>query len=151
PETFDVALLIQTIEHLEDPAGVLKAIHRVLAPGGRLVIVTDNTRSLDRVAVAARHWGGYHFPRHFSLFDSESLQRLAERCGYRIASIRTIVSPVNWVYSIRNVLVDYGAPAWLYERFSLSSIPALGIFTIVDTLASRFGRGALLHAVLEPR
>ncbi|MBD5655693.1 MAG: class I SAM-dependent methyltransferase [Candidatus Eremiobacteraeota bacterium] len=148
---FARALMIQTIEHVEDPAVALRAIHGLLVREGRLVIVTDNTNSLDRVAFAGRHWGGYHFPRHLALFDRSNLKRLAERCGFRVVSIQTIVSPVNWVYSIRNVLVDYKAPAWLYERFSLSSVPALAVFTIVDALACRLGRGALLQAVLERR
>jgi hypothetical protein len=64
-------------------------------------------------------------------------------------SLKTIVSPVNWVYSVRNALVDHGAPRWLYERFSLKSTVSLTFFTLVDLLYSWAGRGALLRAVFR--
>lgn len=38
--------------------------------------------------------------------------------------VETIVSPVNWVYSIRNWLGDEGASRWLVNQFSLNLPPA---------------------------
>src|SRR6202040_2799794 len=43
---YDLVLLIATIEHVDDPPGVLRAVRRLLRPGGRVVIVTDNTDTL---------------------------------------------------------------------------------------------------------
>src|SRR5262245_49244719 len=118
---YDLVLLIQTIEHLPDPPAILAAIHRLLRPGGRVVIVTDNADSLDFRFFSGRHWGGYHFPRHWNLFTRKTLRMLAEKVGLEVADLTTQVSPVNWVYSIRNLLVDWGFPGWVYERFSLRS------------------------------
>jgi hypothetical protein len=56
---------------------------------------------------------------------------------------------VNWVYSIRNMLQDLGAPKWLVNQFSLSTPITLGFFTLFDMVNQRFGRGALLQAVLR--
>ena len=61
----------------------------------------------------------------------------------------TILSPVNWVYSVRNMLVDYGAPSWLVNRFSLASPVSLAFFTVLDGLYQLLGRGALLRAFLR--
>jgi SAM-dependent methyltransferase len=36
--TFDVVALLDTLEHIPDEFGVLREIHRVLKPGGRLVV-----------------------------------------------------------------------------------------------------------------
>jgi 2-polyprenyl-3-methyl-5-hydroxy-6-metoxy-1,4-benzoquinol methylase len=150
--TYDAALLIQTIEHVADPAAVLRAILQTLKPGGRLMIVTDNTGSLDFRLFRKRHWGGYHFPRHFNLFNKNALGRLATSAGFAVDEIETIVSPVNWVYSIRNVLDDNRAPRWLVNRFSLSGVLALTAFTVFDSLHNIAGRGALLRAVVtRPR
>lgn len=148
PASYDLALLIATIEHVDDPAEVLAAVRDVLRPGGRVVVVTDNAGSLDFRLAGARHWGGYHFPRHWNLFDRRTLSLLAERSGLRVERMETVVSPVNWVYSIRNALVDYGAPPWLVERFSLRAPAALAAFTVFDTIHQLAGAGALLRAVL---
>ena len=60
-----------------------------------------------------------------------------------------MLSPVNWVYSIRNRLVDRRAPRWLVERFSLKSPVSLGMFTMLDGVFQLFRRGALLKLVAE--
>lgn len=146
---YDMALLIQTIEHVADPPGVLGAVRRILKPGGKVVVVTDNTDSLDFRAFKGRHWGGYHFPRHWNLFNPATLRALAGKAGLEVESMTTVVSPVNWVYSVRNTLDDFGAPAWLVRRFSLQATGALAAFTLFDSVHNLFGRGALLRAVLR--
>lgn len=146
---YDLALLIQTIEHVADPVQVLRSVHALLKPGGQVVVVTDNTGSLDFKLFKGRHWGGYHFPRHWNLFNRASLSALARKTGLEIDSLTTAVSPVNWVYSIHNTLVDFNAPTWLINRFSLKGAGALAAFTAFDTLHQLAGRGALLQAVLR--
>ena len=140
---YDLVYTIQTIEHVAAPDQMLAAIGAILRPGGRVVIVTDNTDSIDAGLFEARHWGGYHIPRHWNLFNRKSLARLARKCDLEVVSIKTIVSPVNWVYSIHNLLVDRHAPRWLIERFTLKSPVSLGLFTVLDVILSRFGKGAL--------
>jgi SAM-dependent methyltransferase len=148
-DSYDLVLLIQTIEHVADPLAVLRRIGELLRPGGRLLVVTDNTASLDFRLNRSRHWGGYHFPRHWNLFDQPSLRLAAERAGLEVDQLGTMMSPVNWTYSVRNRLVDHGAPQWLVEQFSLSAPLALGVFTLVDSVHTALGRGALLRAVLR--
>jgi SAM-dependent methyltransferase len=146
---YDLVLLIQTIEHIESPAETLSAVRSLLRPGGRVVIVTDNAQSLDRMIFGGRHWGGYHFPRHWNLFNRNAMRRLAKKANLEVMHLGTQVSPVNWVYSLRNLLVDWNAPRWLYDRFSLQSTVALTAFTLLDNCLRLLGRGALLRAILR--
>lgn len=148
-DNYDLIFLIMTIEHVERPDQTLSAIKKLLKKKGRLVIVTDNTNSIDFSFFKKGHWGGYHFPRHLNLFNRSSLQKLADKTGYEVVSLKTIVSPVNWVYSFHNMLVDQGRPKWLTERFTLRSTFSLTVFTILDFIFQKFGRGALLKAVLK--
>jgi SAM-dependent methyltransferase len=141
--------MIMTIEHVERPDETLRGIKRLLKRGGRLVIVTDNTGSLDFKFFKQHYWGGYHFPRHWNLFNRHSLGRLAEKTGFQVVSLRTIISPVNWVYSIHNALVDRGKPKWLVDRFTLKSTFSLTFFTMLDFILQQFGRGALLKGILR--
>ncbi len=151
-ESYDLVLLIATIEHVADPPAVMRAAARLLRPGGRVVIVTDNTATLDFRLFGGRHWGGYHFPRHWNLFDKRSLRMLAEQAGLEVLQLATALSPVNWVYSIRNRLVDRHAPRWLVDRFSLKSPLSLAAFTLLDGAFKALGRGALLKlTAVKPR
>jgi SAM-dependent methyltransferase len=149
PASYDLALMIATIEHVDDPTAVLEAARSLLKPGGRLVIVTDNTNTLDFHGSQTRYWGGYHFPRHWNLFNPNTIRAIARKTHFELESLTTIVSPVNWVYSIRNKLVDRGAPKWFVEQFSLNSTLSLGIFTLFDITQQWLGRGALMRVVLR--
>ena len=147
--SYDLALIIATIEHVENPAGFLAAVQSLLCPGGRAVIVTDNTDSLDFQIFKGRAWGGYHFPRHWNLFNPKNLRQLAEKVGLEMDAITTAVSPVNWVYSIRNTLVDWKAPQWIVNQFSLKATFALVVFTLFDMVHQVLGRGALIKGVFR--
>lgn len=147
PDAYDLALLIATVEHIENPLEALIATRRVLKPGGRVAIVTDNTNTLDFQWFGERHWGGYHFPRHWNLFNGKSLRILMEKAGFKIEELTTTISPVNWVYSIRNRLTDRNAPEWLVEQFSLKSPASLAVFTLVDWAFQLARRGALLRVI----
>lgn len=142
--SYDLILLIMTIEHLTDPVAVLRTIRSRLRPGGRLGVITDNAQSPDAALFRGRHWGGYHFPRHTVLFDRRTLAKAAAQAGLKVERIRTSFSPVNWTYSIRNLLDDWGAPPWLVRQFSLTSAPALAAFTLLDVPLAIFGCGAIL-------
>lgn len=148
-ESYDMVFLIQTIEHVEKPVSILAAIYDLLKPGGKLVVVTDNTDSYDFGFYKRRYWGGYHFPRHWNLFNQKSFQLLAQKTKFEVADISTIVSPVNWVYSIHNSLVGKKKPEWLIKKFTLQSSFSLFVFTVIDFVLQKFGKGALLQATLK--
>jgi SAM-dependent methyltransferase len=146
---YDLILLIATLEHVEDPVALLASLRDLLRPGGKIGIITDNTATLHFRLFGRRHWGGYHFPRHCYLFSPNTLQILAQRSGLQIDEMGTVLSPVNWVYSLRNMLTDWGAPGWVVNRFSMRATGALALFTLVDALHQVFGRGALLRATFS--
>jgi acyl-CoA synthetase (AMP-forming)/AMP-acid ligase II/SAM-dependent methyltransferase len=148
-DSYDCVLLVQTIEHVHDPVAVLSEIRRLLRVGGRVVIVTDNTGSVDYRWFRGRWWGGYHFPRHLQLFNDQSMRALASRAGLEVRDISTMTSPVNWVYSVRNMLDDLGAPRRIVDQFSLRTPITLAAATLWDTAHRLAGRGALLRVDLR--
>ncbi len=147
--SFDLAIMVQTIEHVAEPAGVLRAVRKLLKPGGKVVVVTDNTDSFDFRLFKNSHWGGYHFPRHWNLFNKGSLTKLAEKTGFEVVNLTTQVSPVNWVYSFHNRFVDRQKSDWLIRQFTLKSTVSLSAFTMLDIVLQKFGRGGLLNATLR--
>jgi ubiquinone/menaquinone biosynthesis C-methylase UbiE len=147
--SYDLAIMVQTIEHVAEPAQVLRAVHRILKPGGKVVVVTDNTESFDFKLFKKSYWGGYHFPRHWNLFNRRSLTKLAENTGFEVENLTTQVSPVNWVYSFHNRFVDRQKPQWLIDQFTLKSTVSLSAFTMLDIVLQKFDRGGLINATLR--
>jgi ubiquinone/menaquinone biosynthesis C-methylase UbiE len=147
--TFDLAFMIMTIEHVEKPDEVLKGVFKLLKPGGSVLIITDNTDALDFKLFKSRYWGGYHFPRHWNLFSKKSITKIANKTGFQISVCGTQVSPVNWVYTIHNWLVAKKAPQWMINRFTLKSTVSLSAFTMLDIVLQVFYRGALLRVILK--
>lgn len=74
-QSFDALTLVHVIEHLPDPRAYLKRARALLKPGGRLVIVTPNARSLGH-RIYGRFWRGLEPPRHLALFTPRSLSAM---------------------------------------------------------------------------
>jgi 2-polyprenyl-3-methyl-5-hydroxy-6-metoxy-1,4-benzoquinol methylase len=80
--TFDVVTLLDVVEHLEDPLGALRAIHRLLRPGGLVVVETPNWRSIYRVLLRGR-WAAFQPRFHLMFFEERTLRRALETSGFR--------------------------------------------------------------------
>jgi 2-polyprenyl-3-methyl-5-hydroxy-6-metoxy-1,4-benzoquinol methylase len=65
---FDVVTMWHVIEHLADPFETLGAVHRVLKPGGLLMLRTPNADSWEARLFQGR-WYGVDAPRHLYLFS----------------------------------------------------------------------------------
>ncbi len=96
-ELVDAVTIIHVLEHLPDPAGALRGVDRVLAPGGLLMIEVPNVRSL-RSLIAGTSVGRRLFPEaqrfqaypiHLSYFAAHQLNRLVGQLGYRRVESRT--------------------------------------------------------------
>jgi SAM-dependent methyltransferase len=74
---FDAIVMVEVVEHLEDPIDAVEEAVRLLAPGGSLVLTTPNRTyyGYDRV------WSTDLPPVHLWWFSRESIQRLAQRVG----------------------------------------------------------------------
>lgn len=149
PESFDFIKLGHVIEHLANPAMVLEKLWALLRPGGLILIDTDNANGLETMAEATlmplmqmqpiRHLAErmvgreYHLrygrltpPVHLYTFTMKSLTTLVEAKGFDI--VRTFNSA-------------WGDPTWfpLLKRSMLETI-----FTTIDQLGARFGRGNVI-------
>jgi 2-polyprenyl-3-methyl-5-hydroxy-6-metoxy-1,4-benzoquinol methylase len=78
---FDLILALNLIEHVANPREVLAKIRDCLTAEGMVLIKTPNIDSLDARLFRHRNWGGFHCPRHWILFDKESLLSAAAAAG----------------------------------------------------------------------
>lgn len=76
----DVITAFDVIEHVLDPVDFLRAIHRVLKPGGMLILTTPKLDSLLS-RLMGKHWYCI-FPAHIHYFTSSSFKRLFSDTGF---------------------------------------------------------------------
>jgi len=75
-----LAVMIHVLDHLLDPLAMLGQIRAKLRPGGTLMIVTHNERSLLRHAMGVR-WPPFCL-QHPLLFNPRTIAAMLDRAGY---------------------------------------------------------------------
>ena len=91
---FDVVTLVDVIEHVEDPVGLLHSAVQILRAGAVGILVTPDVQS-PVARVMGRRWWHYR-PAHITYFDRQTLRRLVQRCG---AQVVTEFRP-GWVFPL---------------------------------------------------
>jgi SAM-dependent methyltransferase len=132
----DLFVLNQVIEHVPYPDQLLGSLAAALKPGGHIVIETPDTEGLDAALFGSRHWGGYHIPRHMTLFNRANLQLLVERAGLVVAETARLASPAFWVQSFHHRLTESWLPA-IAPLCSLRNLPLTAAFAAIDILRGR--------------
>ena len=88
-DSFDMVRMWSVLEHLHDPAGYLKEIHRILRDKGSLIVQVPNIKSFA-FKIFRKNWCGLDVPRHLFHFDKKTLAELIKRQGIIIKDIHTI-------------------------------------------------------------
>jgi SAM-dependent methyltransferase len=73
--------MFHVLEHLYKPEEYLMAAHRLLKPGGRLVVQVPNAASWQFL-MFGENWNGIDVPRHLHNFKLSDLNVLLDRCGF---------------------------------------------------------------------
>lgn len=84
--SFDAVTLWDVLEHLTDPHQELLEIHRVLRPGGLLVLETQNVASWA-ARVLGKRWLHYGNQLHLFHFSPQTVSRVLEDTGFRLLKI----------------------------------------------------------------
>ncbi len=90
-DTFDVVLFISVLEHVWDPAMCLSHCHRVLKPGGRLLINVPTWYAKPVLELSAFKFGtspACEMDDHKMYYSKRDLWPLLVRSGFKPSSIR---------------------------------------------------------------
>jgi SAM-dependent methyltransferase len=79
---YDIIVALEVVEHLPEPAKVLKKLHALLKPGGKLYLTTPNRAGLKARLKRCR-WAEARKPFHLVLFNYSSLRMVLKECGFR--------------------------------------------------------------------
>ena len=85
--SFDAIIATEVIEHLENPRAAFREFHRLLRPGGTLVVTTPNQESVrSLVALLARgHFVDFldgSYPAHITALVRKDFERIAAEAGF---------------------------------------------------------------------
>jgi len=90
PDTFDAVSLLDVVEHFENPVAELAEAHRILRPGGILVVETPNWNSVYR-RVLGRWWAALQPRVHVVYFEERTLSAMLRRSGFEpVASVHEV-------------------------------------------------------------
>jgi SAM-dependent methyltransferase len=84
---YDAALLVEVVEHLEDPIAVLRELRCHLAPSGNVFLTTP----CGETRVGDHRTNAYDTPEHVQFFTERSLSLAARAAGFH--SIRFVWLP----------------------------------------------------------
>jgi len=86
--TFDSITLWDVLEHVQNPMATLKEAHRILKPGGLLVISLPNPSSIE-ARLFGSHWVGWERPRHLFLFTPQLIEAYLQKNGFELDGIES--------------------------------------------------------------
>ena len=86
--SLDIAVIWHVLEHLSDPASVIKKLNKVLKPGGNLIISVPNFGSLQS-KISGKHWFHLDLPRHTYHFTLEVLSEILKTSGFEVRQVST--------------------------------------------------------------
>lgn len=89
--SFDVVRLSHVLEHVPSPLTTLREIHRVLVPGGCLVLAVPNFDAAG-LAQYGSCWFPLELPRHLFHFTPAALRRLLRVGGFEPDGMTTVSS-----------------------------------------------------------
>ncbi len=81
--SFDLITLWDVLEHIPDPVAAISEARRLLAPGGKLLIETQNVNSRAAKVLGSR-WQHYKHAEHIYHFNPETLAAILDRAGMRV-------------------------------------------------------------------
>ncbi len=93
----DAITMHHVLEHVLDPVDLLSECYRILKPGGLLIAVTPNLKSLGQY-VFRSCWRGWEVPRHIFVFSPGAVRRCLEQAGLRVVTIWTSVRTARWIW-----------------------------------------------------
>jgi SAM-dependent methyltransferase len=137
-DRFDAVVMVEVIEHLEEPLPVIEGALRLLAPGGSLIVSTPNRSFFSGSAT----WATDLPPVHLWWFSEDSIHAMARRlqCRAQIVDFRDYNAryPVLHVYQppLEPMFDEQGRLA-RREPLPIATARRLGILQEGYWLASR--------------
>ena len=160
-EKFDLVVMFQVLEHLEEPLAQLSRAADLLSDGGSVVVGVPNFASWQS-KYGKSNWLHLDVPRHLVHFGPASIDVAAKKAGLRVQAVDYVSlehDPYGWVQTVLNNVFGNGnrltsllmrSTPWRFSDVGMAAValvltpPAI----LLALVSWRFYRGAMMEVVL---
>ncbi|MFC1589930.1 class I SAM-dependent methyltransferase [Candidatus Omnitrophota bacterium] len=123
--SFQCVTMWAVLEHIVDPKAFLKAVRKILVPGGMLVLLVPNVDGLANRILREKSttFAGYS---HINLFNNDTLERLLKKARFESIDSETIVTLSGTINNYLNYesaqlgngkpVLDFLTPRYIHDR-----------------------------------
>ncbi|GAA4352372.1 class I SAM-dependent methyltransferase [Hymenobacter saemangeumensis] len=126
---FDLAYMGDVLEHLLSPAATLAKFHRILAPGGLLVLALPATLNLPTVRLGFAAYGMLGKqrkmdipPYHLYEFTPSTIRRMLAKQGFEVVDLLNPVKPPTHIRLGGSIVEKVGKLAGQYPTYYLNKL-----------------------------
>lgn len=98
-EHFDIITINHVLEHVPEPAKIIKEMYRILKKDGKLIVGVPNYRSLA-YSLFGKNWYQLDVPRHLNDFSDKILIKKLRGEGFKIKKVRHNARPTQFTVSL---------------------------------------------------
>jgi len=107
--TFDIIWCSEVLEHLFDPAYALQEMHRIMAPGGKLLVTVPHHGFFKNLLITLFKWDAHFVPSnpHIRFYSRNTLGQLVKTSGFDEIKMGTcgMNKPFRDVFVHTNILL----------------------------------------------
>ncbi len=151
---YDFILMLNLIEHVENPLAILQKVSAFLEEKGLVLIKTPNIESWDARLFKKKYWGGLHCPRHWVIFSASSFRKILEDTNLMINSLTYTQGGPFWAFSLLAwlhrkgwIALDAQRPLVCHPLYPYIS----GITALFDFVRRPFAKTSQMFIVLEKK
>lgn len=144
---FNLIILRYVLEHLQSPSTAFLKMKKMLKPQGYVYFSIPNIDSWE-FRIFKKYWHGLDIPRHFYFFNKDSIEKYAQKFGFKIIGIHYSLIPNDWIGGLQRYWKEKG---WfrMEKFFTTGNIFLLALFLPLSIVSYFFKKSSRFTFILQ--